>query len=199
MIIAAARASAVVVTMDGQTHLSSLVRVEPHTATHLMVVFTGLPAGCVINRGCTCYRWGSVVHAVRFPPQQPNSVACHNLSTTLQRASAPVVPAAALLPLAEIPIAWHLLRNVACRDYGLNPFIAEAVMEGVLAASVVTTEVCLVAGSVPGVVTQASRRDSHVDALLVIVIMLMVAAALLMAGIHVYQSDLPWLLYFKHT
>lgn len=185
--------------MDGQTHLSSLVRVEPHTTTHLMVVFTGLPDGCVINRGCTCYRWGSVVHAVRFPPQQPNSLACHNLSTTLQRASAPVVPAAALLPLAEIPIAWHLLRNVACRDYGLNPFIAEAVVEGVLAASVVTTEVCLVAGSVPGVVTQAGRRDSHVDALLVIVIMLIVAAALLMTAIHVYQSDLLWLLQFKRA
>ncbi len=192
-----ARAAAVVLNMDESSmqpvgRISAaddfqLVITKPHTPTHLMVVFTGLGSGCIISRGCSCYRWDSTVHLIRFPPMLPGQQLCHNVTTVL-KAREFVVEAAALLPRAEIPILWHILRNRECRRYSESTSISQAVVESMVAASTLREQVCVVAGTSVEAVVRPRDQTSAISEDMMLTVMGIVCSGLLITAIHVRAS-----------
>lgn len=114
--------------------------VSPHTVTYASVVFTGLPTGCALISGCRCYRWAGTVHVVRWPAMQPGDTSCINITVRLNETSDSVVPLAALLPVAEIPILWPVVRSEVCGRAQTG--VKEALTEITVAASVRVTEIC---------------------------------------------------------
>ena len=163
MTITATRASTPVVIIDQDLHVwpsAYPLQVAPHTAAYALVTFTGLEPGCAVQSGCRCFRWRGTAKAVRWPPLEPGEQQCINVSTRLVETSDSVVPLAALLPVAEIPILWPIVRERICtaRDE-----LGESLTELVVASSPRSETVCARARSdarEAGSVESASRVDT---------------------------------------
>jgi hypothetical protein len=131
------------------------VMVDPHTVAYALAVFTGLPTGCALTSGCRCFRWAATSHALRWPPLDPGEQRCINISTRLAETSDSVVPLAALLPVAELPVLWPIVRAAVCSTSG----VADALTEVAVAASVQRVEVCARARSAAQTQPAAAQDD----------------------------------------
>lgn len=182
--ITATLASAPVVIMDRNRQVRSSaypLLTQPHTVTYALVAFTGLSPGCVLMSGCRCFRWAGTSHGVRWPPMAPGETSCINVTMRLKETSDSVVPLAALLPVAEIPILWHIIRNKVCArpQTGLN----EALTELTVAMSARTVEVCVRARLLPDTGPRSAGADPIMN-------YSMLAMAVVVAGVLVLHLHL---------
>lgn len=154
--------------------------VAPHTVVYALVVFTGLETGCAVSSGCRCFRWRATAKAVRWPALEPGEQQCINVSTRLEETSDSVVPLAALLPIAEIPILWPVVRERICAT-GSGNELGEALTELVVASSPRRELVCARATTGTMVSTAAATvSGADVPAVFLGVFAFLVASGLLL-------------------
>ena len=152
--------------------------VAPHTVTYALVAFTGLTTKCAVRDGCRCFRWRGTTKAVRWPALAPGEQQCLNVSVRLVEASDSVVPLAALLPVAEIPILWPVVRERVCGTDGNE--LGEALTELVVASSTRRDVVCARARTLPAADKGASETN---DPLIFLVVF-----AVLIVGIFIWYT-----------
>jgi hypothetical protein len=155
--------------------------VAPHTVTYALVAFTGLTTQCAVRDGCRCFRWRGTAKAVRWPPLAPGEQQCLNVSTRLVEASDSVVPLAALLPVAEIPILWPVVRERVCGAD--NNELGEALTELVVASSTRRDTVCARARVLPTAEKEASGSDNNNNPLIFLAVF-----AVLVVGVFVWYT-----------